>query len=89
MADAFVRLSDDELDRLKHDLVGTCQTIEAALENMGLNVAAVVAEDQLLDGSPSVERCVDCDWWFESNSLEVDDSGAARCEQCWPEGHET
>lgn len=85
---ALVRLSDEELERLKHELVGTCQEIDAALVNLALDVAPEVAEDQLLDGSPSVERCVGCEWWFESNALEADGAGDALCEQCWPEGHD-
>jgi hypothetical protein len=79
-------LSDEDLDKLKDALVGTCDSLEKTLCELGLDVLEDIAVDRLLDGSRSVERCEGCEWWFESSVLEPDPSGKILCEQCWPEG---
>jgi hypothetical protein len=61
------------------------QEIDAVLERMNINVAPETAEDQLLDGAGSIERCSQCEWWTESAVLEVASDGKILCEQCWPD----
>lgn len=77
------RLDDAALDHLKHHLIGTCLSLDEALENLGLAVSIEIAEDHLLDGAVSMERCSGCEWWLESNQLEYDEArGSGCCEQC-------
>jgi hypothetical protein len=71
--------------RLAARLLGTCDTLEAGLDSIGLldEVAVDDAEDALLDAS--VERCLDCGWWHESCELDNERDGeAGYCDQCEP-----
>ena len=56
------RLSETERDELKDELIGTCDNVDAVLERLGYDIALETAEDQLLDGANSVERCPVCEW---------------------------
>lgn len=76
------RLSEEQREELKHELLGTCQSVDAVLERLGYDVSLETAEDQLLDGANSVERCLVCEWWFNSCDLEEDHEGVFKCEQC-------
>lgn len=76
-------LTDDEIAAIKHALLGTCDSVEAVLERMGLDADAAAVEDALLDGTPSVECCQGCHWWFESGDLVGDDPDQAGfCSDC-------
>jgi len=82
-------LTADQLEDLKHDLLGTCGTVEQALARLGIDTDPEEAEERLLDGNPSVELCGGCEWWFESCCLEFDETRSAGfCCDCWPEGHD-
>jgi hypothetical protein len=79
------RLSDGDLDRLKYRLMGTCDSIDVALESLDLQdvTDSTTASDQLLDGNPSVESCAGCDWWFESAMLTFNEEECRSfCDDC-------
>jgi hypothetical protein len=76
-------MTNEELDRLKHHLLGTMQTVDQALEKLEIGADPAEAESSLLDGNPSVECCGDCGWWFESCDLTwSDEKNAGLCCDC-------
>lgn len=71
MSEASTRLSREDLLRLKHKLVGSCDSVQLALSQLDLEAfEGCDMEDQLLD--VNVEPCAVCGWWFESHDLEPD-----------------
>jgi hypothetical protein len=78
------KLNDKQLADFKYCLLDTCKSVPTALEELGLEgFNEDTVEDQLLDGSPSVERCGDCEWWHESGALTwVEEHNAAFCDGC-------
>jgi hypothetical protein len=52
----------DDISRLKHFLLGSCQTVSTALDLLEIDADDPEAEPQLLAGEPSVELCVGCGW---------------------------
>ena len=66
---------------LQHELLGTCESLDCAIERLGLDVSEETAADQLLDGN-SIERCESCEWWFESSCLEENNGGLFVCDSC-------
>lgn len=79
-------ISDLQLDKLKHDLLGTCQLLGAVLERLEVDAPVEEAEDRLLDGAMAVECCVGCGWWHESALMEYsEDRRGPVCKQCEPD----
>lgn len=79
------RISDEQLVELKENLLGTCQTLTAGIEAVGLEDFPIEhVEDRLLDdpGGGAVELCPACEWWFHSHDLNEAESGRCVCDQC-------
>lgn len=74
-------VTDEKLDELKHELEGTCQTLDTLIEAHSLDMDADELEDRLLDGASPVERCASCEWWFRSTDLESVE-GRPLCDSC-------
>ncbi len=73
---------DDKL-RLKAKLLGTCDSVQAALEFLDFDVELAVAEDGLLD--VGCEQCKDCGWWHECGELDNERDGElGYCDSCQP-----
>jgi hypothetical protein len=76
-------LTDQQLDELANDLLGTADSIDTALERIGLDPAdfdMIDVEDALIDWG--TERCIYCGWWMESCALNED----GVCEECVEDG---
>lgn len=76
--------SDAALETLKDSLIGTAETLSAAMEQVGLGKAPIEGiEDRLLDdaGGGAVELCSGCEWWFHSCMLTAD-GDRLFCDQC-------
>jgi hypothetical protein len=72
-------LTDEQLRQLAENLMGTTDSIETALEALGLDQCdfdVTDVEDALLDYN--VELCPGCSWWFDSGELN-DGEG---CDDC-------
>lgn len=79
-------ISEQQLENLKHDLLGTCQLLGPVLERLGIDAPVEEAEDRLLDGAIAVECCAGCGWWHESALMEYsDERRGPACQQCEPE----
>jgi hypothetical protein len=73
-------MTHEDLVRLGNRLVGTCDSVETACEQLGLPVPAD-PEDAMLN--VNVERCSVCDWWHESFDLAGgDDEEDGICQGC-------
>jgi hypothetical protein len=72
------------LEMVAHDLFDTCNSIDSALDTLGLEgeFDATDWEDWLLD--VNCERCAGCGWWHDSSALvdEEDDDNTGYCEDC-------
>jgi len=74
-------LTIEQVRSISDLLNGTCDTIESALERVGLEDTPVEeVEDRLLD--VNIERCPICDWWVESGEIVNDDGDVVGCESC-------
>jgi hypothetical protein len=75
------KLTDEEKDQLKDKVLGTCDSIDSAIEFLEIDTDAETAEDGLLDRN--VERCRGCGWWLESGELDGEREGEiGYCQQC-------
>lgn len=82
-------ITDNQLAALKQELEGSCLLLDVALERLEIDASAEEAEDRLLDGQGSIERCVGCGWWHESAVMEMsDEHNGPVCAQCCPERFE-
>jgi hypothetical protein len=78
-------ITDEQIDQIKSELLGTCQSLIYVLEKLDIDASLEEAEDRLLDGD-SVELCMVCNWWHESCCLEYSDElGGGICDQCQEE----
>ncbi len=76
-------LTDEQMEEIKHDLLGTCQSVATVLNNHGLDGHEDEVEDRLLDEPHAVELCVGCNWWHEPCDLTwVEEEGGGLCSQC-------
>lgn len=88
MSSDDLRISDEKLIELKENLLGTCQTLAAGVEAVGLDTFPIEqVEDRLLDdpGGGAVELCAACEWWFHSHELNEASTGRFVCDQCLEE----
>lgn len=70
-----------ELDKLADTLQGTCMSLEAGLEQLGLGEELSVADAQYLDSL--VFLCDGCSWWCEvGEANENPDGGGDLCDDC-------
>ena len=76
------KMTDDQKRKLADLLIGTPDSVEYALEELGLDVSADDAEDALAD--VNIERCPDCDWWCESGELIDEEGNLVGCQACRP-----
>lgn len=76
-------LTKAQVTDLAEFLLGTCGSLEYALEALGLTEDPTVADHMAIDGE--VLECDECNWWVEAS--EVDEDG--RCEQCAVEAGRT
>lgn len=68
--------------KIANFLLGTPQEIYAALDALKLNDLDGKDVESLISNE-GIERCKDCDWWFESHELQfVDEWDGGLCEQC-------
>lgn len=56
-------ISDEDLERLKERLEGTCESLSTALRCLEIEADIAVVKDRLLDGD-STEKCGCCGWWL-------------------------
>ena len=85
MCSDTTRIDDQKLIELKDRLIGTCQTLAAGVEAVGLEDFPIEEiEDRLLDdpGGGAVELCAACEWWFHSHDLNEVREGRFVCDQC-------
>lgn len=79
-------ISELQLEKLKHDLLGTFQPLELVLERLQIDASVDEAEDRLLDGAMAIECCFGCGVWHESALMEQsDERHGPVCQQCEPE----
>lgn len=77
-------ITDDQLDELKHAVLGTADNAETVCERLGIDAGLDEAEDRLLD--VNVETCAKCGWWFESCMLhDSREVFGFVCDECEPE----
>lgn len=70
------KLSDDQINTLADNLLGTCSSIDDHLPN-GLTFDDLDVEDcELLDDK--VVQCADCGWWCEMSEINED----GQCGDC-------
>lgn len=74
-------ITDDEMELVKYNLVGTCRAVSEVLEELEIDANLEEVEHKLLDGN-SVEECNECGWWFDSFDLEHIEHIGTVCEQC-------
>lgn len=72
----------DAATRLSDRLLGTCDQIEAACEQLRLDIDEDDAHEMLAEAN--IERCSECDWWVESGELADEDGELVSCSGCRP-----
>lgn len=75
-------MTRDELSKIAEYLVGTCNSIDEALERFDVVEDTSEVEDQLLDLPEGVECCPGCGWWVNSWELVDDNNDLCLCENC-------
>lgn len=76
-------LSDADKRRLADKLLGTCDSVDSAIEFFEIDTDAHAATDGLLD--LNVEACKGCGWWHNSYDLENEWEGdVGYCADCAP-----
>lgn len=71
------------MEKVKDDLLGTCQSIATVVERHELECQEDEVEDRLLDEPNAVELCGVCNWWHNPCDLEWNDElNAGVCDQC-------
>ena len=75
-------MSDIDIDQIKHALLGTSDGMHNIIERFNL----VVTEDELEDlvADTNIERCPECDWWYESFELVNAAGDVVGCADCSP-----
>lgn len=71
---------DEILQDIADDLLGTCKSVEQALEQHELDWNPEETALELL--SLNVEQCPVCGWWVESWELVDDNGNLMACESC-------
>lgn len=75
-------ISDEDLQKLKDRLEGTCESLAMALSCLELDDVDIdEAEDRLLDGR-AMEPCCKCGWWGYSMEMIFDDDNPPVCDSC-------
>lgn len=79
-------IPDDVVRQLADRLMGTCDSLEHALDMMDVRVPdEFTIEDVITDLEViSVERCPYCQWWMESCDIVDDDLNVVGCSSCRP-----
>ncbi len=77
-------MNEEPIQKLSQRLLGTCDSISIALENIDEDAEdydICDVENDLLDYQ--VERCQGCGWWFECCELVSEDyDECGKCEDC-------
>lgn len=76
-------ISNEKLEEVQSDIVGTCKSLTQIIEEHGLDIEENDLQDRLLDGAVGAELCVACNWWHEVSELEYSEElNGGLCGQC-------
>lgn len=71
------------LEKIIHDLQGTCQSLSGCLENYDLEEDDL-SPDDLEEIDNNIFLCEECGWWCGLEELDEGHDQGMRCEDCCP-----